>query len=93
MNAYGYSASSGNFVKASATAKIHSYCAYIVLPDNATVKSLPVSFEGDDMSTGIEDAVISDESSNGACYNLSGQRVTDGYKGIVIKNGKKILKK
>ena len=27
---------------------------------------------------------------NDASYNLSGQRVTGGYKGIVIKNGKKI---
>ena len=30
---------------------------------------------------------------NGAIYNISGQRVDDNYKGIVIINGKKIMKK
>ncbi len=29
---------------------------------------------------------------NGATYNLSGQKVSDDYKGIVIKNGKKITR-
>lgn len=32
-----------------------------------------------------------EESISTANYNLSGQRVGDGYKGIVIKNGKKVL--
>ena len=30
---------------------------------------------------------------DGAIYNLSGQRVDDSYKGIVIKNGKKYYQK
>ena len=30
---------------------------------------------------------------NGIVYNLAGQRVDDSYKGIVIKNGKKVLNK
>ncbi|MCR4603199.1 MAG: hypothetical protein K5683_06680 [Prevotella sp.] len=30
---------------------------------------------------------------NGAVYNLRGQRVDDSYKGIVIRNGKKLLQK
>lgn len=30
---------------------------------------------------------------NGAVYNLQGQRVAEGYKGLVIKNGKKFLVK
>ena len=30
---------------------------------------------------------------NGARYNLSGQRVNDSYKGIVITNGKKFIMK
>jgi hypothetical protein len=29
----------------------------------------------------------------GIMYNLSGQRVDENYKGIVIQNGKKYLKK
>lgn len=31
--------------------------------------------------------------SNGAIYNLSGQKVDENYKGVVIKNGKKMLQK
>ena len=32
------------------------------------------------------------EKSNGASFNLAGQKVTDNFKGIVIKNGKKMMK-
>ena len=32
------------------------------------------------------------QGSDGATYNLSGQKVSDDYKGIVIKNGKKVAK-
>ena len=30
---------------------------------------------------------------NGAIYNLAGQRVNDSYNGVVIENGKKVIKK
>jgi hypothetical protein len=30
---------------------------------------------------------------DGAIYNVAGQRVADSYRGIVIKNGKKVLNK
>ena len=33
------------------------------------------------------------EDYNGQLYNLSGQRIGNGYKGLVIKNGKKIVMK
>ena len=29
---------------------------------------------------------------NGVAYNLAGQQVKDSYKGIIIRNGKKVLK-
>ena len=32
------------------------------------------------------------EIENGAIYNLAGQKVSDSYKGVVIMNGKKVLK-
>ena len=44
-----------------------------------------------DLPTGIKD--ISNRQVEGARYNLSGQRVSDGYKGIVIMNGRKVLTK
>ena len=33
------------------------------------------------------------EAENGAAYNLAGQKVADGFKGVVIKNGKKMIQK
>ena len=50
-----------------------------------------------DPSLGIEDVELNDNSQlsivNSRLYNLSGQKVDDDYKGIVIVNGKKYLKK
>ena len=42
--------------------------------------------------TGINE-VTCDDAAAGASYNLSGQRMTAGYKGIVIRNGRKELRK
>ena len=42
-------------------------------------------------NTGINN-IIADQK-NGAVYNVAGQMVTDSYKGLVIKNGKKMIQK
>ena len=42
--------------------------------------------------TGINNAVV-EEKVNGVVYNLNGQRVNNSYKGVVIVNGKKVVKK
>lgn len=44
-----------------------------------------------DTETGITNVTIPDIPRTVATYSLSGQRVGDGYKGIVIKNGKKYI--
>jgi hypothetical protein len=44
------------------------------------------------LNTGIE-SVITAEPQHDAVYNLRGQKVDANYKGIVIKNGKKVLMK
>ena len=54
------------------------------LPDALTIKGTP---------TGIKTIQASDAKTDGVYYNLSGQRVSADFKGIVIHNGKKILKK
>lgn len=41
---------------------------------------------------GIND-IKNDVDKNAPSYNLAGQRVDDNYKGVVIKNGKKVVKK
>lgn len=45
-----------------------------------------------DKSVGIEMMETTEIQKNGAEYNLAGQRVGKDYKGIVVKNGKKIFK-
>ena len=40
-------------------------------------------------TTGISTAKV--EQKNGAIYNVAGQMVTESYKGLVIKNGKKFV--
>ncbi len=43
-------------------------------------------------STGIS-TIKAAEKNNGAIYNLAGQKVAEGYKGIAIMNGKKVVLK
>jgi hypothetical protein len=46
-----------------------------------------------DGGTGIKSAVNNIKTNSTAIYNLSGQRVSKDYKGIVIKNGNKYIAK
>ena len=50
----------------------------------------------DDEATDIDEITVTRtplKNSSEAIYNLNGMRVNDSYKGVVIKNGKKVLKK
>ena len=52
------------------------------------------NFHFTDDVTGIRDLEgASRPAQSSACYNLSGQRVGDGYRGIVIRNGVKVVKR
>ena len=42
-------------------------------------------------ASGISTINAVDKASNGAIYNLAGQKVANDYKGLVIKNGKKMI--
>ena len=46
-----------------------------------------------DAPTGISVLSVGTRQADGALYNLQGQRVGNDYKGLIIKDGKKILKK
>ncbi len=50
-----------------------------------------VEFEKVNAGAGIN--VIKANIQNGAIYNIAGQMVTSSYKGLVIKNGKKVIQK
>ena len=56
---------------------------------NSTPELVPVD---GGIVTGISD-IKYNETENGVIYNIAGQRVDASYKGIVIMNGKKIVKK
>lgn len=66
--------------------------AFLQVPASNGAKFL--SFTFGEETTGINGITASDaEQSGTALYNLAGQRVAKGYKGLVIKNGKKYLVK
>ena len=75
---------------------------YVLYADGTEVKNDWVFIGPDDqatqdlIATGIENinADVNDNLNlNQDIYNLAGQKVGEGYKGIVIKDGKKILRK
>lgn len=57
-----------------------------------TPEILPTQAVVPDSSTGISNITTS-ATDNAPAYNLAGQKVNAAYKGIVIKNGKKMIKK
>lgn len=66
--------------------------AFLRVPTSSSAKFLSFTF-GEETS-GINGITASDaEQDDTALYNLAGQRVAKGYKGLVIKNGKKYLVK
>ena len=44
-------------------------------------------------STGINNAVVEKATADAPAYNLAGQKVNNSFKGIVVKNGKKVVVK
>ena len=60
------------------------------LPDRLDVEWIPATSNGGTTGiTGTEQQTADEE----PVYNLNGQRVDDSYKGLIIKNGKKMVKK
>lgn len=57
-----------------------------------TPEILPTQAVVPGSSTGISNITTS-AADNAPAYNLAGQKVNAAYKGIVIKNGKKMIKK
>ena len=72
---------------------INSFRCYIpssAIP--AAAHSLSIVFD-DSETTGIADVRGKKEDVRGDIFNLSGQRVGKDYKGVVIKNGRKMIQK
>ena len=62
--------------------------AYLPVPQSLSAKCFFF-----DEATGIDNMMATDENAGRAIYNLAGQVVNDSYKGVVIINGKKVLRK
>ncbi len=86
---YGWSA--GNFVSIGAGATLNPGRAYlkVTAPQGGNAKDILKAIF-DDETTGISEVNAPDCDDNAPAYDLMGRRVGAGYKGIVIKNGKKV---
>ena len=74
--------------------KLKGFRAYFQLPGGAN-QARSIRLDLGENVTGVEmvqGSRFKVQGSDGATYNLNGQKVSDDYKGIVIKNGRKIAK-
>ncbi len=94
MEVYGFSANEGKFVHAGNKASIDAFRAYISVPSaalsTAASRSIDIDFGG---TTGINEIQNAHSSSAAATYDVAGKRVDKNYKGVVIRNGKKMIQK
>lgn len=68
---------------------IKPFTAYLTVQD-ATEDAFTVSY--DVVPTDIK-TVANGQRANGECYNLNGQRVASDFRGLVVKNGRKVVVK
>lgn len=81
------------FYKASNDKKIPAKCAYLEVANSASPAKFYSLGDHSGSTTGITSVKNEAAGNNAPMYNLAGQLVDKGYKGIVIKNGKKIVLK
>lgn len=89
---HAYALSGGNFYYTTDESKtLKPYRIFLTVPSttSALVRS---RVDGDDV-TAIEGLTIDSPSTDGLPFNLQGIRVDDNYKGIVIINGKMVLRR
>lgn len=93
-NVYGLATVNGQdgFYKASNAQKIPAKCGYLEVAKTAGAAFFSLGdITGN--TTGIADVKAETVKVDAQMYNLAGQKVGKGYKGIVIKNGKKMILK
>lgn len=81
------------FYKASNDKTIPAKCAYLEVAKSASSAKCFSLGDHSGSTTGITSVKNEAAGNNAPMYNLAGQLVDKGYKGIVIKNGKKIVLK
>lgn len=73
-----------------AEGKIGANKVYLLVSEHNAAKGVSISFGGD--TTGISEIGVQ-PAANAPLYNLAGQRVGEGTKGLLIKNGRKYINK
>ena len=81
------------FYKAFDGKTIPAKCAYLEVNNSASLAKFYSLRDHSGSTTGITSVKNEAAGNNAPMYNLAGQSVDKGYKGIVIKNGKKIVLK
>ena len=81
------------FYKAPIGTTIPATCAYLEVDNSASLAKFYSLGDHSGSTTGITSVKNEAAGNNAPMYNLAGQLVGKGYKGIVIKNGKKIVLK
>ena len=89
-------ASNGQATQATAGIRVPLYRAFFYNNGTASAPKVVRMLFNDGTSTSIEtvfdDGIVNHSRINTARYNLTGQPVTKAFKGIVIENGKKVLR-
>lgn len=86
-----YYISNGVIRYATKSLTVNPFRAYFWGPENNQSNAISLRFDGEN-TTAIEWTACSDNANaNANIYNPQGQQVSEGYKGIVIKDGKKYL--
>lgn len=71
---------------------INPFRCYLTLPAASGARALTIVYD-DDNTTGVKNVKNTMAEGSNEIYNLSGQRVGKDYKGVVIKNGRKMIQK
>ncbi|MDO4801365.1 MAG: hypothetical protein Q4A15_04295, partial [Prevotellaceae bacterium] len=85
-----YALKGGKFMKAGEGAYLNPYRFYLKRKASSAKECIDININE---PTGITSYENDNDNENGVIYNLNGMRVDSNYKGIVIINGKKYLKK
>lgn len=91
---YGYKDNQFVKVKSGESGKVQPFRAYMELAGGVGTRGF-ISIDGLDDATGINEIVVPDAEKTTPIYDLQGRKVDGNYhsRGILIQNGKKIIKK
>lgn len=73
--------------------KLKGAVAYDPTKNNAAMANPETGYFTKKTNTGIDTPTVNVSQKKQGTYNLAGQRVGDSYKGIVIENGRKVVRK